>query len=436
VRLFELNPAVVWFAVLLFGIVHTEAASADPCPTPSFAPPRAFAAGNLPGRIASGDFNGDGKLDLAVGREGQTDNTSVLFGNGDGTFQAPVGYGIAGSLSAVADLNGDGKLDLVVVNTESRFISVLAGNGDGTFQAAVNIAVGVGVFVVGDFNNDGKPDLAVSRLNTLLLGKGDGTFRPPVQFADGHDFGFMASGDFDGDGKLDLAAAGEEGVLVLQGKGDGTFQSPSSSFTGTASGSVAVGDFNNDGDLDLVAAKWLSNSVSVLLGRGDGTFATPLDFVAARINALDVAVSDFNGDGAADLVVSDFVGLSVLLGKGDGTFETATNYVAGGYNYSVTVGDFNGDGRPDIASASALGVVWVLLNTCNAAGLHLTVLHTNNNVNIAWPFPSPGFVVESTTNLSLTNWQHAIEMPKTSNARLEISAPLNPPQRFFRLRKP
>jgi hypothetical protein len=110
--------------------------------------------------VAVGDFNGDGKADLAVGHSG---GVSVLLGNGDGTFSAPVTFG-AGRFHvsvAVGDFDGDGKLDVAVFNRGN--VWVLLGNGDGTFPAAAAFGAGYGPRsgTVGDFNGDGKPDLAV-----------------------------------------------------------------------------------------------------------------------------------------------------------------------------------------------------------------------------------------------------------------------------------
>ncbi len=137
--------------------------------------------------VAVGDFNGDGKLDLATANYG-SNNVSILLGNGDGTFQAAVNYG-AGSYPisiTVGDFNGDGKLDLATANYGSNNISILLGKGDGTFQTAANYGVGsypISI-AVGNFNGDGKLDLAVANVSSnnvsILTGAGDGTFSEPL----------------------------------------------------------------------------------------------------------------------------------------------------------------------------------------------------------------------------------------------------------------
>jgi streptogramin lyase len=103
--------------------------------------PWTTAPGPTPTRWRWAIFNGDGKLDLVVANDG-SNNVSILLGNGDGTFRAAVNYGVGSGSAptsvAVGDFNGDGKLDLAVANELSNNVSILLGNGNGTFQAAVN----------------------------------------------------------------------------------------------------------------------------------------------------------------------------------------------------------------------------------------------------------------------------------------------------------
>jgi hypothetical protein len=320
--------------------------------------------------VAVGDFDGDGKQDLAVANTG-SDNVSVLPGTGTGSFAAAVNLA-AGSNPfsvAVGDFNNDGKQDLAVANAGSDNVSVLLNttvlNPAGTFGTAQNLAAGSNPFsvAVGDFNNDGKKDLVVanfdSNINTVsvLLGTGTGSFAAAVNFVAGEDPRAVAVGDFDGDGKQDLAVADYVSgtVSVLLGTGTGSFAAPVSFAAGSNPYFVAVGDFNGDGKQDLAVVNYgsSSNNVSVLLGTGTGSFGAAVNFTAGS-GPRAVAVGDFNGDGKQDLAVANYISsdVSVLLGTGGGSFGDAMNFTAGAEPYSVAVGDFNGDGKQDLAVAN------------------------------------------------------------------------------------
>jgi hypothetical protein len=180
--------------------------------------------------LVTADFNRDGNLDLAEANRDGTIN--VLLGNGDGTFQAPVTFepGVFPTSVAAADLRGNGITDLVVTanGPTNPSVSVLLGNGDGTFQAPVRYQVGTGAdsVLVGDFNGDDIPDIAViSAGNTVsvLLGNGDGTLQDPVSYLAGNTPVALVAADFNGDGALDLATANSRSndVTVLLNRNDG-----------------------------------------------------------------------------------------------------------------------------------------------------------------------------------------------------------------------
>jgi hypothetical protein len=186
----------------------------------TFGPPVSYAAGPSAAAVAVGDFNGDGKDDLVVSNRSSTlhGTVTVLLGNGDGTFRPGVAFEVGVPLPgrvAVGDLRGNGILDLVVAQTlngasTNHLVTVLLGNGDGTFGAPVSYRVGAVpvAALVGDFDRDGKADLAVANelgsTVSVLPGNGDGSFGTPVNYAVGQEPTTLAAGDFNGDGFPDL----------------------------------------------------------------------------------------------------------------------------------------------------------------------------------------------------------------------------------------
>jgi hypothetical protein len=334
--------------------------------------------------VATGDFNGDGALDLAISNFYNSGTVNILLGNGDGTFRAASGSPIplAGSPNwlMVGDFNGEGKEDVAAVEPLGNSVVILLGNGDGTFAAAPGAANRVGAnpqfAAVGDFNGDGMLDLAItnaaSNTVTILLGNGDGTFTQasgsPVSAGNAPEG--IAVGDLNGDGILDLAVTNSPSntVTILLGNGDGSFSPAAGSpiTVGSLPDYLLIADLDGDGKLDLTVTNALSGSVSILLGNGDGTFAAAAGSpISVSQEPTVVLAGDFNADGNLDLVVADsnsgIANLTLLLGHGDGTFTVSGSTVTTGKDY-VAAGDFNGDGRLDLAVVDAFhGKVSVLL---------------------------------------------------------------------------
>ena len=333
----------------------------------TFQPEVDFTVGYGPDSVAVADFNGDGKLDLAVALS--VGGAALLLGNGDGTFRTSTGIGVPYDPNSIVagDLNGDGKQDLVVAGTYSAnkdTVSVLLGNGDGTFQPAVGYPAQKNAFalVLGDFNGDGQPDVAVANATgprgysatpgvTILLGKGDGTLEPAGFYGSGGTDEGIAVADFDKDGRLDLAVGIGDAVAVMRGDGHGHFQRADSYAAGVSPDSVAVSDFDGDGKLDMAVANSSSQNVSFLRGNGDGTFQPPVNYAAAD-NPGSIVAGDFNGDGKPDLVMTNYYldAVSIMLGNGDGTFQPPVTYPVASDADFLIVGDFNGDQNPDIAA--------------------------------------------------------------------------------------
>lgn len=357
------------------------------CPTlfAQFETRSGFATGLTPLYVVAADFNGDGKMDLAVASVAATIEVQVFLGNGDGTFAPPAAYEVGSGTGplAAADLNHDGKIDLVVVNQLNDSVSVLLGNGDGTFQAPMIFATPPGptALVLGDFNGDGKIDIATADVAnsqtvclcvSVLLGNGDGTFQePPIVTTLTVTPISLAAGYFDADRKLDLAVPQEFGsssdVQILLGNGDGTFRMGASYPVGPSPISAVAVDLNKDHKTDLVVAEFEGIGVAVFLGNGDGTFQPAVEYRVYFASA--VAVADLNADGNLDIAAASDDKLqsgaaAVLLGNGDGTFRNATYYPVGRFPRDLAVADFNGDHQPDLAVVDQDGArTYVLLNT-------------------------------------------------------------------------
>jgi hypothetical protein len=183
--------------------------------------------------VAAGDFNGDGRIDLAV-VNATSNSVSILLGDGTGSFGQATDFAVGTYPRSVAveDFNGDGKLDLAVANGSRSSLSVLLGTGTGSFGQATSFIVGglQSSVAVADFDGDRKLDLALAVTSwrqkrkedtpvptsfaTILLGTGDGSFQPPINLAPGDRPWRVAAGDFNGDGKPDLAVANVDGQNV------------------------------------------------------------------------------------------------------------------------------------------------------------------------------------------------------------------------------
>lgn len=286
--------------------------------------------------LAAGDMNNDGKLDLLVlvlGHSGGN-NLYVFLGNGDGSFQKHNVFasGAAADGIVVGDWNADGKLDVATANDEGvsvGLVGVLLGNGDGTLQTAqtYNLVSCPLSITTGDFNNDGRLDLVATNGGTndvvsVLLGNGDGSFQPATTFHTGAFPQAVAVADFNHDGNLDIMTVDENAssLAVLLGNGDGTFQQFKNSVVGTGLTFAAdLADFNHDGNLDAVVSSVGTNDppLAVMIGDGTGSFKLAQTVPAGAGIAIGIA-GDFNGDGFADIASASggSQGVVVSLNKG------------------------------------------------------------------------------------------------------------------------
>jgi hypothetical protein len=339
----------------------------------SFLPP-AFHPGttNIGSKVAIGDFNNDGKPDLAVS---SFTSVFILLNKGGGAFADPTENDMNALTDAIAvgDFNHDGFND-VAVDLEYGLVVILLGKGDGTFADNRLSADDGGEslhhsIAVGDFNADGWPDLAMTSADSnalsVSINQRNGTFGY-AHYNAGINPTSVVFDDYDRDHGWDLAvtSAGARGtglVSVLLDNTrtdptdpqnqipDGTFGPATPFAVGFAPVAVAAGfpDFNSDGFDDLAVANSLS-AVNVLAGDGGGGFdpATSTQFSG---NPTAIAVSDFTGSGHIDLAVLVGTNVEIALGNGNGTFQSPVAFPIGGDNQSsIAIADLNGDGKPDI----------------------------------------------------------------------------------------
>ncbi|HUE75050.1 MAG TPA: FG-GAP-like repeat-containing protein, partial [Pirellulaceae bacterium] len=373
-----------------------------------------FPTGTGPNSVAVGDLTGDGIPDLATANSG---DISLLKGNGDGTFLPPQSIGLPGQFPpgytgsesrpqlplsvATGDVNGDGKLDLVVgadtyftqqscytgywggyycydFNTYDGYVNVLLGNGTGLDPAETH-HLGAWRFpnavAVADINGDAKDDVITANDYDLsvLLNEADApnelALGAPVHSGSGYGFRSISLGDVDGDGKLDTLSSSGWGLIVQKGNGDGTFTPQPAVNTGSYVHSAVMGDVNDDGTLDLVAVGsidaytctsygwWYgyyggyyycnggynttTRQATVLLGNGQGNFALPLTSSFGSYVGYswlpDVALADLNGDGLPELVTIDYHAVEAIVATNDGNWNPPPSIVIS--DTTVTEGD-------------------------------------------------------------------------------------------------
>lgn len=395
------NPTTPFHSVAAQTVRRRSAGSNPPTGKIGFlAATQIPAGGELWYNSLAGDFNGDGKTDLAseVESSGGIYNISIVLSNGDGTFQTPVLTPITNNDPCVAllvgDVNGDGKSDILVGHQPGACgnsysfptIDVWLSNGDGTLTLSNNTNSTINTSdlaggTLADVNGDGKLDIIVVDDNNpanvfTMLGNGDGTFNapPPPVTLSGQAGNNVVFADLNADGLLDIVdtdyTSGQ--VTVYLATSAPPYYQSAAPYSSTYNAcALTVGDLTGDGKPEIVAANCMDsgNNITVYVNNQDGTFQPGVDYngaVSGGTNSgpavLDtnaVTVADVNGDGKADIIATnmDSGDVTILFGNGDGTVNVPTvGYATGGYvwnNYPplqmpAIVADFNGDGFADI----------------------------------------------------------------------------------------
>lgn len=364
------------------------------------------------GPIALGDFNGDGRQDIA---SGNSRGVQVVLNAGGGAVRAPLSLVQAGGPftfnvgMATADMNRDGYADLILddywdehgYNNPSAV--VLLGGPRNAFRlsAAVGLGFVTGVPIanppaIGDFNNNGSLDIAYSANVTnpappfyggpdpydqVLFGGGKGNI-----VATGAELSFtsnyLAAGYFKPGGYEDLASVDGSDLSILLGTGHGTFVSPVHYSVGDNPVFVLQRDLNGDGKRDLLVVNHDSDTISILLGNGDGTFKPQKTYAVGKMP--DVAVTgDFNRDGKVDIAVGSSEGVSVLLGNGNGTFQAQKLYLASGPITGLAEADVHQDGIESLLGVDSASMRFELLPGVGNGTFGMPVFYPVDQVPVA-----------------------------------------------------
>ncbi|HEX4947178.1 MAG TPA: VCBS repeat-containing protein [Blastocatellia bacterium] len=339
---------------------------------------------------AIADFDNDGYVDVA---RLHNDVIIVQLGYNPTWAAHPVLTATVVGRFATAlragDFNRDGRFDLAVVNTFGNSIAVLLGNGDGNFALPINYEAQQNPrsVAVNDFNGDGWPDIVTaneySETVTVLLGDGNGGFGAH-HFPAGSLPQEVAPWDFNRDGNLDLAVLnrGYNTVAVLQNDGAGNFSLATRWELPFVGGALTTNDFNRDGREDVAVAHHEQGEIVLFLGDGNSGVCATTRLVAeaaACCATTDVASTDLNADGTPDLIFVKGEDVSVWLSGAVPntppliTALTAPTVAAGSLNFVTTIATVN-DAETPVGNLQVEVVA-------APAGITLSSL-TNNNGTI------------------------------------------------------
>jgi hypothetical protein len=322
-----------------------------------------------PRDVVAGDLNRDGKLDLVVASSSAGASlVRVQTGVGNGTFNAGSNYnlGVASATNtnivrlATGDFNKDGKLDVATTVADSDLMTVMLGDGAGALAAGTTYATGTDPrhLAVGDMDNDGDPDIAVANHDSnnvsVFINDGTGAFAAKVDYATDTGPVSVSISDLNRNGKADLAVATDTAkTSTLLGVGDGTFAAAASYTAPNGGGDIQVRDITRDGKPDLIIAQGIAQSVTVYPGDGSGAFSTA-NSTSVGQTVENLGFGDFDADGDVDVACTLTSGterFTTIPNTGGGTLGTPVNVTSGNVPQGLATGDFNKDGALDFVTA-------------------------------------------------------------------------------------
>ncbi len=349
--------------------------------TGKFGTPIPFDLPGDPEALVVADVNNDGKLDIVTSMfTGGGKPVAVLLGNGSGGFTHAANsafFVVSVNLPAfvIGDFNEDGKLDMAMPGSSDGVLDIRLGDGAGGFASPVSISItGFGFnLTMGDFNADGHLDLVSN--NRLVLGTGTGTFGAPITVPVPQNSGKGLTGDVNNDNHLDMIVAGLGGVTVMLGNGTGNLVQGKSYTSGLIFGAFrsfgVLEDFNDDGKVDLAGIQTLG--IGILNGDGTGEFHDARRYDSALPDPRNLVVADFNNDGKQDFAT---FALGAFFGSAVGRVEVALGDGSGGFTRKsvssfrpttrvdgIATADFNNDGKSDLAVTRSIDKrITILLN--------------------------------------------------------------------------
>lgn len=401
---------------------------------------------SIPNSIAAADYNLDGKLDMAYTTKGLS-TFSVCFNTTPGGISIPsftpksdFTTGAGGTDICYGDFNLDGKPDVALTNgTAAANISVhlnitAPGSLTPSFASRITLATGNAPTGIcsGDFNNDGKTDLACTNLNdntvsvyinTTIPGASTISFSPKTDLATGNQPVDISTADFNGDGKMDLAAVNQNSNSVSvffnmtqPGASSPTFLSRTDLGTAQVPKGICTADFNNDGKKDVAVTNSGISSFSIIInttvpGSSTVSFAPQANFISLT-QPYGISAGDVNGDGKTDIACIAGEGIYVALnnttaGVNSALFLYGKVYSGGISPGDIVLADFNNDGKKDLMSSSNSGnTISVLMNKAVLQQLvkvtSLTASLNKQNVTLNWTTTleenNTGFEIERNTS--------------------------------------